>query len=67
VERYRTWVGNVRCLDHFPIVLELIKDGEKTMAHFKYNPSWYEEEDFQRLVKDNWKHYEEGLGEISSV
>jgi hypothetical protein len=46
VERYQNWFGKVRCLDHFPIVLELDKDGEKLGAPFKYNLIWYEEEDF---------------------
>ena len=57
----------VRCSYHFPIVLELGKDGHKLGAPFKYNPCQYEEEDFQILVGDNWRHYEEGLGEIASV
>jgi hypothetical protein len=55
--------SNVRVT--FPIILELGNDGEKPRATFKYDPSWYEE-DFQRLVKDNWKHYED-LGEVVGV
>jgi hypothetical protein len=64
VERYRAWVSKFRCSNNFRIVLEQGKDGEKPGAPFKYNPSEYEEEDFQSLVRDNWKHYEEGLGEF---
>jgi len=57
VERYRTWVGKVICLNKFLIVLELHKYRENHGENFKYNPSWYEEEDFLRLVRDKWKHY----------
>jgi hypothetical protein len=36
---YRSWVGNVRCSDHFPIFFEIDKDMAKRGASFKYNPS----------------------------
>jgi hypothetical protein len=55
------------CSHYFHIVFELGKDGEKPKVFFKFNPSWYEEENFQNLIKGDWKHFEEGLGEITSV
>jgi hypothetical protein len=44
------------CLD--PIFLELGKGDKKPRAPFKYNPSWFEEEEFQNLVHENWKSFE---------
>lgn len=52
VERYKSWVGPNRCLDHFPIVLELDHDNSELGAPFKFNPSWVVEDDFQSLVRE---------------
>jgi hypothetical protein len=48
-------------LIHFPIFLELGKGDKKPGDPFKYNPSWFGEEEFQTLVHDNWRNFQPDL------
>jgi len=42
-------------------MLELVQGTTKPRAPFKYNPSWFGEQEFQDLVKASWKHYDGNL------
>jgi hypothetical protein len=64
---YQSWVGKVHCSDHFPIFLEIDKDMGKPGAPFKYNPSWSKDEGFRKLVRDNWKHFQEDVGVSTNI
>jgi hypothetical protein len=54
---YRSWVGQTRASDHFPIFLELGHPDERLGSPFKFNSSWLILEEFQSLVKSNWHHF----------
>jgi hypothetical protein len=52
-------------LDHCPILLQLEKEDEKPPGPFKFNHAWIGEEDFHRLIYDNWKPFNPSTGETA--
>ena len=55
VEQYWAWVGELCCSGHYPAFLELDKSSSNPGAPFNYNRHRQEEEEFQALIKENWK------------
>eukprot|EP00253_Pinus_taeda_P002170 PITA_02170 len=52
----RQWVGDGGNSDHFPIFLEFSKPPAKPATPFKFNASWLQEESYQQLFKNTWRH-----------
>ena len=40
--------------DHLPILLGLQEQEQKPASPFKFNPSWLQEEEYQKLVAETW-------------
>eukprot|EP00253_Pinus_taeda_P015506 PITA_15506 len=52
----RQWVGEGGNSDHFPILLEFEKPPPKPASPFKFNAAWLQEESFNKLFRDTWRH-----------
>eukprot|EP00253_Pinus_taeda_P010711 PITA_10711 len=52
----RQWVGEGGNSDHFPILLEIKKPPPKPASPFKFNAAWLQEESFNTLFRDTWRH-----------
>eukprot|EP00253_Pinus_taeda_P003725 PITA_03725 len=52
----RQWVGEGGNSDHFPILLEVGKPPLKPASPFKFNAAWLQEESFNSLFRDTWRH-----------
>jgi hypothetical protein len=50
MERYRTWMGVGGGSNHFPIYLQLEKEGSKPTTPFKFNPIWMVYKEFCNMV-----------------
>ena len=53
--------------NHQTILLQLDYVTEKVLGSFKFNHAWIKENDFHRLVLDNWHHYDPNLDEATMV
>jgi hypothetical protein len=53
--------------DHFLIFFEMAKVKGKPSIHFKFYPSYIEEEDFVNLIKDNWSPLDGVRSESASI
>eukprot|EP00253_Pinus_taeda_P030883 PITA_30883 len=53
---FRQWVGDGGNSDHFPILLEFNKPPSKPASPFKFNASWVQEESFNVLFRNTWRH-----------
>eukprot|EP00253_Pinus_taeda_P036400 PITA_36400 len=56
IPMFRQWVGEGGNSDHFPILMELQKPPLKPAPPFKFNASWLQEESFNILFKEYWRH-----------
>jgi hypothetical protein len=63
----KQWIGSGGDSDHYPIWLELNSGPKKPASPFKFNANWIEDEDFQSLVKINWKIYDPADGSPAAV
>eukprot|EP00253_Pinus_taeda_P019083 PITA_19083 len=53
---FRKWVGEGGNSDHFPILLEFNKPPSKPASPFKFNASWLQEESYNILFRNSWRH-----------
>ncbi|KAH9298238.1 hypothetical protein KI387_029920, partial [Taxus chinensis] len=58
MDHIRNWIAGTQCSYHFPIVLDIEDDGVKQGAPFKFNPAWILDQDFNNLVKENWRPFD---------
>eukprot|EP00253_Pinus_taeda_P014847 PITA_14847 len=56
IPMFRQWVGEGGNSDHFPILLEFQKPPPKPASPFKFNAAWLQEESFNILFRDTWRH-----------
>lgn len=56
IPMFRQWVEEGGPSDHFPIFLELSKPPPKPLTPFKFNASWLQEDSFNKLFKETWRH-----------
>eukprot|EP00253_Pinus_taeda_P027771 PITA_27771 len=56
IPMFRQWVGEGGNSDHFPILLEFKNPPPKLASPFKFNAAWLQEESFNILFRDTWRH-----------
>eukprot|EP00253_Pinus_taeda_P007836 PITA_07836 len=56
IPMFRQWVDEGGNSDHFPILLEFQKPPSKPASPFKFNAAWLQEESFNILFRDTWRH-----------
>eukprot|EP00253_Pinus_taeda_P010693 PITA_10693 len=56
IPMFKQWVGEGGSSDHFPIYMELSKPPRKPAAPFKFNASWLQEDSFNNLFRETWRH-----------
>eukprot|EP00253_Pinus_taeda_P016222 PITA_16222 len=67
IPMFRQWVGEGGNSDHFPIIMEFQKPPLKPTAPFKFNASWLQEESYNILFRDTWRHPDSSSSENKGV
>ena len=52
---YKSEVDSGGLSDHKPITLSISTPEEKPPTPFRFNPNWLDDEEYKKLVKENWK------------
>ena len=52
---YKSEVESGGLSDHRPITLSISIPEENPPVPFKFNPNWLDDEEYRKLVKENWK------------
>jgi hypothetical protein len=60
--KFRQWISSGGESDHYRIWLELEFGPKKPTIPFKFNTTWLEDEELQKLVKENWVAYDPIFG-----
>eukprot|EP00253_Pinus_taeda_P030057 PITA_30057 len=58
IPMFRQWIEEGGLSDHFPVFLEFSIPPPKPPAPFKFNSSWLQDDSFNNLFKQTWKHPE---------
>jgi hypothetical protein len=64
--QFRQWIGSGGESDHSPVWFEIEGGPKKPTNPFKFNATWLSDDDFQKIVKENWVGYDQGTG-LSTV
>lgn len=55
IPAFHQWVGEGGNSNQFPILLELSKPPLKSITPFKFNPTWLQEDSFNKPFKETWR------------
>lgn len=60
-EKHRSWIGEYKFSDHWPVCFQI--DNSRSNLHypFKFNCSWLNDEDFCTTIKEFWINFSNEL------